>query len=111
MPEGSKDYFDCVADAWDDMRKNFFPEAVRDRALDVADVRAGKLAAEIGAGTGFMTEALLARGLEVVAVDQSRSMLGKPCASLRWWALSTPITVAAAAPTSPGPSSPRRFHS
>lgn len=75
MPEGSKEYFDCVADAWDDMRKNFFPEAVRDRALDVADVRAGKLAADIGAGTGFMTEALLARGLEVVAVDQSRSML------------------------------------
>ncbi len=75
MTEGSKEYFDGVADAWDDMRKSFFPEAVRDRALDVADVKPGQLAADIGAGTGFMTEALLARGLEVVAVDQSQRML------------------------------------
>ena len=75
MTEGSKEYFDGVADAWDDMRKDFFSEAVRDRALDVANVKPGKLAADIGAGTGFITEALLARGSDVVAVDQSQRML------------------------------------
>ncbi|MFQ5705440.1 MAG: class I SAM-dependent methyltransferase [Gemmatimonadales bacterium] len=75
MTDGSKEFFDGVADAWDEMRKNFYSDAVRDRALDVADVKPGRLAADIGAGTGFMTEGLLARGLNVVAVDQSQRML------------------------------------
>ena len=71
----SKPYFDRVAEAWDTMRSGFFSEAVRDKALAVADVAAGALAADIGAGSGFVTEALLAAGLRVVAVDPSEAML------------------------------------
>ena len=36
---------------------------------------AGKLAADIGAGSGFVTEGLLERGLRVIAVDRSEAML------------------------------------
>ena len=72
---GSKQYFDEVAGRWDGMREVFFSEAVRQRAISAADVRAGAVAADIGAGSGFVTEGLLARGLRVIAVDQSEAML------------------------------------
>jgi ubiquinone/menaquinone biosynthesis C-methylase UbiE len=71
----SKDYFDGVASQWDQMRQRFFSDSVRDKALAVADVQSGRLAADIGAGTGFITEGLLAQGLQVIAVDQSEEML------------------------------------
>ena len=52
----SKKYFDKVSSQWDDMRKSFFSESVREKAFSVAGIQAGKIAADIGAGTGFMTE-------------------------------------------------------
>jgi len=73
----SKEYFNQVASQWDQMRASFFSEAVREKALDVAGVQAGRKAADIGAGSGFITEALLRRGLAVVAVDQSKEMLAE----------------------------------
>ena len=71
----SKQYFDDVAQQWDEMRQGFFSEAVREKAYAVAGVQAGQTAADIGAGTGFISEGLLRRGLRVVAVDQSAAML------------------------------------
>ncbi|WP_160673610.1 class I SAM-dependent methyltransferase [Clostridium sp. C8-1-8] len=71
----SKIYFKEVAKEWDNMRQDFFSESVRDKAYEVADVKEGKLAADIGAGTGFITEGLLKKGLNVIAVDQSNEML------------------------------------
>lgn len=71
----SKGYFDEVAQSWDRMRKSFFSESVREKAYSLAGVEKGKLAADIGAGTGFITEGLIKRGLKVIAVDQSPEML------------------------------------
>jgi ubiquinone/menaquinone biosynthesis C-methylase UbiE len=68
-------YFDGVAQEWDAMRSEFFSESVRDRALAAAGVQAGQVAADIGAGSGFVTEALLNAGLRVIAVDPSAAML------------------------------------
>ena len=73
----SKQFFDEVAGEWDAMRANFYSEGVREKAFDRAGVRAGQLAADLGAGTGFITEGLLRRGLSVVAVDQSEAMIEK----------------------------------
>jgi ubiquinone/menaquinone biosynthesis C-methylase UbiE len=73
----SKQFFNEVAGEWDAMRANFYSEGVREKAFDRAGVRAGQLAADLGAGTGFITEGLLRRGLNVVAVDQSEAMLAK----------------------------------
>lgn len=42
---------------------------------EAAAVQAGKIAADIGAGTGFVTEGLLQKGLKVIAIDQSEAML------------------------------------
>jgi ubiquinone/menaquinone biosynthesis C-methylase UbiE len=71
----SKDYFDEVANQWDSMRQSFFSEEVRVTALAKAGVKAGQLAADIGAGSGFISEALLGAKLKVIAVDQSEDML------------------------------------
>jgi ubiquinone/menaquinone biosynthesis C-methylase UbiE len=71
----SRPYFDAVASDWDAMRRGFFSERVREAALDALRVVRGRRAADVGAGTGFMTEALLERGLDVVAIDESPRML------------------------------------
>ncbi|WP_139902765.1 class I SAM-dependent methyltransferase [Clostridium thermarum] len=71
----SKLYFGEVASQWDAMRKSFFSEEVREKAYRIADVKEGELAADIGSGTGFITEGLLQMGLQVIAVDQSEEML------------------------------------
>ncbi len=73
----SKDYFEGVADQWDGMRSGFFSENVRKAAFKVADLKPGKFAADIGAGTGYVTEGLVQAGLDVIAVDQSEAMLGE----------------------------------
>jgi ubiquinone/menaquinone biosynthesis C-methylase UbiE len=71
----SKQYFDRVATQWDQMWKSFFPDSVREVAFATANVQAGKRAADIGAGTGFLTEGLVQKGLKVIAVDQSEAMI------------------------------------
>lgn len=71
----STDYFRQVATQWDTLRQSFFPEALREEACTVAQVKQGELAADIGAGTGFLTEGLLMRGVKVIAVDRSVEML------------------------------------
>ena len=71
----SKVYFDEVAQQWDTLRQSFYSAAVREKAYAVAGVQRGKTAADIGAGTGFVTEGLIQRGLQVIAVDQSGAML------------------------------------
>lgn len=79
----SKGYFAAVAGDWDAMRAGFFPESVRAKALALAGIgpdaaaNAGLTAADLGAGTGFVTEALLDAGVEVCAVDQSPEMLAE----------------------------------
>ena len=71
----SKEYFDRVAHQWDEMRAEFFSESVREKAFSVAKLQEGKIAADVGAGTGFITEGLIRKGLWVIAVDHSEAML------------------------------------
>ena len=80
----SKNYFDSIGADWDRLREGFFPERLRDAALDVAGVQAGRVAADLGAGTGFITQGLLARGATVVAVDQSPVMLSALRRKFAW---------------------------
>lgn len=77
MMENSRAYFDRVSQDWDGMRAGFFSESVRTAALDALGVAAGRTAVDLGAGTGFVSEALIARGLSVIAVDQSSAMLAE----------------------------------
>lgn len=73
----SQAYFEDVAGNWDEMRKGFFSDRVREYAIGVADLPPGALVADVGAGTGFMTEGLLRAGARVIAVDRSQNMLAE----------------------------------
>lgn len=75
IPSASKPYFDRVASDWDRLRQSFFSGAVREKAYAAADVRPGQLAIDVGAGTGYMTEGLVERGVRVIAVEQSEAMI------------------------------------
>ena len=75
MNADSKSYFEDISGEWDQMRECFFSEKVREAACAIAEVQPRQSAADIGAGTGFLTEELLSRDLRVVAVDQSSAML------------------------------------
>jgi ubiquinone/menaquinone biosynthesis C-methylase UbiE len=50
-------------------------DELRERALDVAEVRRGERVLELGCGTGGLTRKLLERGTSVTAVDWSEPML------------------------------------
>ena len=71
----SKPYFEEVATQWDTMRQEFFSEGVREKAYAAAELKPGMVVADIGAGSGFVSEGLVAQGLRVIAVDQSPAML------------------------------------
>ena len=73
----SGNYFDEVAPQWERLRESFFSKAVRDKALSVAIVQPGRIAADIGCGTGFITEGLVQKGLKVIAIDSSQNMLSE----------------------------------
>jgi len=63
------------ADNRDSFREEFLLERVRDEAIIQLKTIGGKVAADIGAGTGFMSEGLLDAELKVIAVDSSQAMI------------------------------------
>ena len=74
--------FDGIAEEYDQHRPTY-PDALIDRACEVADLSPGARVLEIGCGTGQLTSSLLARGLRVTAVEpgdrliaQARERLG-----------------------------------
>jgi len=71
----SRKYFDDVSKQWDAMRSSFFSDNVREVVMTRMHIEPGKVAADLGAGTGFLTEGLIRAGLRVIAVDQSLTML------------------------------------
>ena len=79
MPEDAgsrtREYFDAVADRWDDMRRAFFGEGVRQAAIRAACIDSSSLVADVGTGTGFLAEAALSAGARVIGIDVSEKML------------------------------------
>lgn len=75
MAGSSKSYFDTIGADWDQLQESFYSDRVRERALSAAGVLRECEAVDVGAGTGFVTQALLERGVRVIAVDQSPTML------------------------------------
>lgn len=66
--------FDGVAEEYDRERRSY-PDELIDGACQNGALAAGDPVVEVGCGTGFLTSALLARGLHVEAVDPGANML------------------------------------
>ena len=73
----TQQYFDGVADRWDEMRRAFFGEGVRRAAVDAAGIRPGQVVADVGTGTGFVAKAAIDAGARVIGIDNSEGMLAQ----------------------------------
>lgn len=71
----SKPYFDKIADNWDRIREVHYDETLRDFVLHKAFLHPDMIAADIGAGTGFIAAGLVDRVSKVHVVDGSPAML------------------------------------
>lgn len=71
----SRPYFDSVADIWDRIREGHYNETLRDFVFHKAFLHPDMIAADIGAGTGFIAAGLVDRVSRVHVVDGSPAML------------------------------------
>jgi SAM-dependent methyltransferase len=60
-----------------DRRRPTYPDALVDRACEVAGLGPGARVLEIGSGTGQLTRCLLARGLQVTAVEPGEQLIAR----------------------------------
>jgi SAM-dependent methyltransferase len=68
--------FDEIADEYDRHRPAY-PDALVDRACELARLARGARVLEIGCGTGQLTRSLLARGLRVTAVEPGEQLIAR----------------------------------
>src|SRR5207245_1504225 len=74
MSRKVRDYFELVSPQWDVMRKNFYGEEVREAVLTAVHLSPRDTVLDVGAGTGFLTEAAAKVAAKVIALDFSRGM-------------------------------------
>jgi len=66
--------FDGIADEYD-ARRSGYPSEIVEAAVEIAGLSPGSPVVEVGAGTGKLSEELVAHGLRVDAVDPGANML------------------------------------
>ncbi|MGE5618831.1 MAG: arsenite methyltransferase [Sphingomonadaceae bacterium] len=70
-----RDYFDKVAPMWDEMRRSYFTEEVRDAAIARARLQPEAVIADVGTGTGFMLAGVAPVVRKAYGFDNSAEML------------------------------------
>lgn len=70
----SLQYFDSIAKEWNVIRSEYFEERLKYKLLSLQNIK-GKIAADLGCGTGFVSLALAKEASIVFSVDQSVNML------------------------------------
>jgi ubiquinone/menaquinone biosynthesis C-methylase UbiE len=73
----SVNYFKEVSSDWDELSTSFFGEAPRKAIYQEIDWEKVKTLADIGCGTGYMSETINRSEIAVIAVDQSSEMLSE----------------------------------
>ena len=76
-------YFEVVSGRWDDLRKSFYGDEVRDAVLNAAKIQPNDIILDVGAGTGFLTESAAKIAQNVIALDLSEAMMGEARTKLR----------------------------
>ena len=71
----SANYFEKVADQWDNLQSGYFTETVREAAIAKAYLHPEMIVADVGAGTGFVTAGLAPLVKQVHVLDSSPAML------------------------------------
>ncbi len=71
----TQDYFENIAGNWNELRTGFFRDEVRKIAIQKSHLRPEYAVVDMGAGTGFLSEALAPLVRKVFLIDASESML------------------------------------
>ncbi len=82
MSRRVKEYFEKVSSEWDSLRKGLYGEEVREAVLKAAQVGSQDTVLDVGAGTGFLTEAAAKVARKVIALDFSKSMTDEATSKL-----------------------------
>ena len=67
-------YFNEIAGLWNNIRADYFEEALKEKIIPSNEID-GKVCADLGCGTGFVSLELAKKAQLVFAVDQSKNML------------------------------------
>ena len=70
----SVQYFDSIAESWNVIRSEYFEERLKYKLLSLTNIN-GKVVADLGCGTGFVSLALVNEASIVFSVDNSSNML------------------------------------
>lgn len=70
----SVNYFNAIAEKWNEIRTEYFAEELRDLALSTIDTT-DKICSDLGCGTGFISLGLAAKAKLVFSIDNSTNML------------------------------------
>jgi len=54
MSDDTREYFESVAHKWDEMRRLFFGEGVRNAAIASANITSSSIVADVGDFVGFL---------------------------------------------------------
>lgn len=77
MQSKSNTYFKEIAEQWDDLRKGFFPDSLKDEVITKAYLLPEMQVADISAGSGFLSSVLVKHVSKVHLVDASEEMLSQ----------------------------------
>jgi ubiquinone/menaquinone biosynthesis C-methylase UbiE len=73
-------YFRKTACRWDELRKDYYDENLRDIVIQKANIKTGNVVLDIGCGTGFLTLGVanaVGKNGKVIGVDISKEMMEK----------------------------------
>lgn len=82
MSRRVKDYFERVSSDWDTLRRSLYGDEVRDAVIKAVRLGLDDTVLDVGAGTGFLTEAAAKVAGKVVALDISKSMTDEAMSKL-----------------------------
>jgi excisionase family DNA binding protein len=71
----TKEFFNEVAQKWEEISRGYYDESIRDRLLDLKILKKNMTILDLGAGDGYLSRAIAKLVKRVVAVDISQEML------------------------------------
>lgn len=73
----TKEFFDQIAENWEDIRKNYYDESIKNKLLSLNILKKDMTVVDLGAGDGYYSLSIASKVKKVLSVDISIKMLNK----------------------------------